>query len=437
MTKHRASTHKGTRSGILGSAAMFANSAIAMAIVSVPVAAQEPVVLDVTYSGGLYTSVMEETAASFEAANPDIDIRLRRAFESHGDHLQATLRDAATGSIADVGFHGNHLVSVLVAREIAQPIDRLLENEDAESLGYTAAVPAIARFGEYLYGLPWQISAPVVFYNADLVRDAGADPDRLPETWPEIVSLAERIEAAQPDAMGGFFDYLTNGNWTFQVLINSQGGRMMSEGDEAIAFAGPEGVWALQVLHDFGQRAGMTDMTQSQSQQAFAGGAIGVYPSYSSLLGRIEEAAEGQFEVRTGPWPVPADGGRVPAGGRTVVIQTADEQTQQAAWSYVKYMTGPEVQTMLVRQIGAVPANMLVVERDEYLAEYYAETPNARAGVAMLDYFTTWYSFPGGNSVRIVDTIREHLRTVATGQNQPDDAMANMVADVQALLPRD
>jgi hypothetical protein len=44
-------------------------------------------------------------------------------------------------------------------------------------------------------------------------------------------------------------------------------------------------------------------------------------------------------------------------------------------------------------------------------------------------------SFPGSNSLKIADVIREHLRRVITLQVQPDEAMANMTRDVQALLP--
>lgn len=398
--------------------------------------AAESIVLEVTNSSGSYAKILEETAQDFEAANPDIRILVRKPAERHEAHLQATLRDAVTGNLADVALHGNHLVSIVVKRGIAQPIDDLIAKEkDIASLGYSGAVPDIARFDGRTYGLPWQISAPIIFYNGDLVRLAGGDTKNLPKTWPEIIALAERIQALDAEAMGGFFDYLTNGNWTLQALLNSRGAYMMNDAETEIGFAGEEGLWALQILRDFGRRGGMVDMTQKQSQQAFAAGSIGIYPSYNSLLAKFEKAADGKFEVLAGPWPIPSESGRVPAGGRTLVIQAKDPQRIAAAWRYVKYMTGPEVQTFLVKSKGAVPANTLVIKDSRYLADYYAGSANARAGLAMLDYFKPWYSFPGEHTVKIVDTIKDHLRTVVVGEKVPEEAMQSMIADVRALLP--
>lgn len=53
----------------------------------------------------------------------------------------------------------------------------------------------------------------------------------------------------------------------------------------------------------------------------------------------------------------------------------------------------------------------------------------------MMDRQTNWYSFPGENTVKIVDVIRDHLRSVATGERQPDAVMGDMVAAVQSYLP--
>jgi multiple sugar transport system substrate-binding protein len=399
-------------------------------------ACAQTVTLDVSWSVASYRPLMEETARLFEQREPEVRIRLRPPVATHEEHLQQTLRAALTGDLADVGFHGNHLVSVLAAREIAAPIDGFIARErDWAELGYAASAPEIARFGGHTYGLPWQISTPVLFYNATRVRAAGGDPDHLPRTWDAIIDLAKRMHAADPAAIGGHFDYLTNGNWTFQALITSQGGRMMTEGDRAIAFAGAEGLQALTIIAQFAD-AGMVDMTQGQVQQAFAAGSIGVLASYSALLGDFERAAAGHFTLRTGPWPLPTASGRLPAGGRTVVIQTRDPARAEAAWRYVRFMTGPVVQAMLVRQFGAEPANLLAVARPDLLGDYYREHPNARIGLDTLPALTSWYAFPGDNTVKIVDSIRDHLRDAATRRRTPAQALAEMVQAVEPLLPQ-
>jgi multiple sugar transport system substrate-binding protein len=310
---------------------------------------------------------------------------------------------------------------------------------DWRQLGYSAATSEIARFGGQTFGLPWQISAPVIFYNADLVRRAGGDPDRLPSTWPDIIALAKRINEASRNAgtpvQGGFFDYLANGNWTFQVLVNAAGGRMAGADGRSPAFGGAEGLAALDVIKGFGE-AGMVDMTQAQSQQAFGAGSIGVYAGFNASLGGFERAAKDKFDLRVGPWPIPAANGTAPAGGRAVVIQTRDPAKQKVAWAYVKHMTSPEVQARVVREFGAVPGNEIAIQRADLLGSFFQERPNARVGVELLPKLSVWFVFPGENGIRIVDVIRNHLREVATLRREPKAVLDDMVRDVSALLPR-
>ena len=40
------------------------------------------------------------------------------------------------------------------------------------------------------------------FFNADLVEQAGGDPDTFPSTWPEIIELAASIEALDDESSG-------------------------------------------------------------------------------------------------------------------------------------------------------------------------------------------------------------------------------------------
>jgi multiple sugar transport system substrate-binding protein len=49
---------------------------------------------------------------------------------------------------------------------------------------------------------------------------------------------------------------------------------------------------------------------------------------------------------------------------------------------------------------------------------------------------TGWYSFPGPNSIKITEVIREHLRRVVTLQISPEEALALMQRDIEALLSK-
>ena len=44
------------------------------------------------------------------------------------------------------------------------------------------------------YGIPYVFSTPTLFYNADLLRQAGLDPDKPPTTWTEVKQYGLQIK---------------------------------------------------------------------------------------------------------------------------------------------------------------------------------------------------------------------------------------------------
>lgn len=117
--------------------------------------------------------------------------------------------------------------------------------------GYYETMMALGRFGERQMAIPFAISTPIMYYNADLFRKAGLDPDKPPKTWPEVIAAAKKIQSAAPNATGLFYDYLITGNWGFQVLVYSEGGSMMTADESDVAFDQAPGLRAARLLRSF------------------------------------------------------------------------------------------------------------------------------------------------------------------------------------------
>ncbi|WFU20639.1 extracellular solute-binding protein [Bradyrhizobium sp. CB3481] len=349
--------------------------------------------------------------------------------------LKRTLLQAVTGGLPDVSFPANNHVLRLVSDGIAQPLDNLA----ATDTGWASAKAdsAIRRLGEVdgrLYGVPFQISVPVCIVNLALAERAGANPKALPEDWPGLLDLAKRITALGDGLVGGFFD-LGGGDWTFQALITAQGGQMATPDGRDVAFDGPVGMAAMEVLRGFGE-AGMVDMTQAQALQAFGAGTIGVLATSNNVLTGLEKQAAGRFAIATVPWPLTASDGRVPAGGRTGVIFTKDPERRAAAWAFLRFMSGPEIQTLVVKSTGAIPVDPEVVKGAKFLGDFYAQNPNHQAGLARSRQLVGWYSYPGANTVQIRDLMIDQLRQVATLRATPGQTLKTMSQAVRALLPQ-
>lgn len=397
----------------------------------------QPITLDVTYSSGAYSDMLAASAREFEKAHPDIRIRYRSpVMNSYDELLQATLRAATIGDLPDLSLEGNQNVAILAARGIPIALDSLIAGEPTwRQQGRLPAIRDVGRLGDRTYALAYATSVPVIYVNVDLLKQAGVADLAGLKDWNELTASAAKVQQLGGGIIGGAFDYNATGNWTFQALVTSQGGQFLTADGSDIAFDNAEGQRALQILKAFGA-AGAVDMTQTQMLQAFASGTVGIFASYSAAIGQIEKGIGGRFEMRTVPWPILAPDGRIPAGGRTVMIYAKDPVRQKAAWEYAKFLTGPLGQTILVRDVGAVPVNDLAVTDPNLLGPFYEAHPNQRAALEAVPRLTKWVTYPGSNSVKASEIVRDHLRRVLILQDDPSVVMADMVEEIRPLLTK-
>lgn len=396
--------------------------------------AATPVSLQASYSTSAFDSLMAQAAALY-AKRSSTTIEYRSPTPATGnDQMKQMLRWAITHDLPDVAFASNNHISQLARSDIAKPLDTIAaadktwSNAEAKS-----AIGQIGLVNDRIYGVPFQISVPVCMVNLALAERAGVSAENLPQDWDGLIALAAKISAQGSDIVGGFFDF--GSAWTFQALITAQGGRMATPDERDIAFDGPMGLAALELVRSFGE-AGMVDMTQAQAFQAFGAGTIGVLATSNNVLAGLEKQAGDRFKIGTVPWPMPSAEGRLPAGGRTGVIFVEDAAQQAAGWDFLRFMSSPEVQAIVVRSTGAIPVDPDAMDRSGLLTQFYNEHPNYRAGLVRSRQLTGWYAYPGENTVQITDVMIDYLRSVATKRATPEDALRDMSRDVRALLPK-
>ncbi|QRM32388.1 ABC transporter substrate-binding protein [Microvirga sp. VF16] len=375
-------------------------------------------------------SFPEQIIEPFEKAHPDINLVLQSPATDYDDLTKRLLQDSIVGRAPDIIFQGYNRSRLTVQRGLPIPLEPVLAGDtDWIQQNYKPTSNDLCRHDGKSYGLPFVVSVPIIYYNPDLVKAAGGDPDHFPDTWEKIAELAGKITATGNNRIGGFFDYTSAGNWTFMALVNAQGGHMMSADDRKIEFDGAEGKRALKVIQMFG-KAGQVDMPRTQASQGFSAGSVGILVTSSGFLKNLMKQAN--FQVRTAPFPV-SENGRLPAGGNCMMLLSKDPERQEAALAFMKYMASPQVQAEVFEATGYLPGNRLGAAGP--LKEAKPDDPrlvsvNASARAA------EWYSFPGENALRITEVIKSILQDVVTQRLPPEEALPKMQRDVQNLLPR-
>lgn len=388
--------------------------------------------------GELFNETHKQIAAEFAKKRPDIKVTFRAPYDSYEDGTQKVLREAITKQLPDITFQGLNRIRVLVDRKIAVALDDYIKAEkDFEAEGFHQAMYDIGTQKGKVYGLPFAISLPIAYYNLDLVKKAGGDPNNLPKSWDEVFALAKKIKALGNDVNGITYAWDITGNWLWQAPVFSQGGSMLNAEETKVAFDGPEGRFAMQVLARLHTDGQMPNLSQPDMRAAFAAGKTGIHFTSTSDLAKVTEMVAGKFTLKTHKFPDVKPGvGRLPAGGNVGIVTATDPTKQKAAWEVMKFWHGPEGAAIVAKTTGYMPPNKKANE--VYLKDFYEKNPNNYTAVSQLTLLTKWYAFPGENGLKITDVIKDHMQSVVNGQRAKEweAVLKEMTRDVQKLLPK-
>ena len=404
--------------------------------------AQAPVTLDVLYCFPAFARFHEPVAAEFMKARPDIRVTFRAPAPTYDDGHQAMLRAAITNQLPDVYYSGFHLqaelVRTLVRRQQVVDLGPLLEAEPREwaRANYSPRILDLGRVDGKLYGMAFNASTPLMYFNAELVRQAGGDPERMPDNWGDVIALAARIRATGGQGVAGLAYNIHEwpDDWLFRGLIHQGGGNMLNEAGNAVAFGDAVGLRAMQYVRRFVTGAGMPLIDWDQSRQQFIAGQIGLFFDTPARLRQVTDSIGRRFTLGTTVFPLDdkAKGG-LPTGGNVAIVMSRDPAKQRAAWEFVKYMTGPEAQKAVVETSGYLPTNLRAVG-PEYLGPFYDANPNFRTVTRQMDRSVPWQGYPGGNSVRIWRTQREIINRVMRGELTAEAGLERLVRETTALM---
>ncbi len=386
---------------------------------------------------GFFKDVMDTISKKFMEENPDIKIQFAAPSATYEDGIQLILRQAGTSEMPDITFIGLNRLRMLNERNVAVDMTPLVQKEgNMAEKGFSDTILKLAQVNGKQVGLAFATSNPIMYYNADLVKAAGGNPDTPPKTWDEVIALAGKIKALGNGVDG--MDFRWQGDdWMFSALLFGAGGKMLSDDEQKVAFNGPEGQKAVELISRFVKEGGMPVFTKAAGEQAFAAGKVGFeFQTTGALVNTIKNVGA-KFDLRTAQIPLlDPEKGHLPTGGNAVVILAKDAAKQDAAWKFAKFAAGPYGASVVVPGTGYVPNNELAAKSAEYLGDFYKKNPLFQAGLSQMPRMIPWYAFPGTNGVKVTQTIVDNLSRIVDGSAEPKEALDDAASDVEGMLPR-
>jgi multiple sugar transport system substrate-binding protein len=293
----------------------------------------------------------------------------------------------------------------------------------------------LAELNGRTYGVPYVFSTPTLFYNADLFRQAGLDPDQPPTTWTEVKQVGLQLKqrtgkfAIDVSCLGRF-------DWCFQGLVLSNGGRVLSEDRSRLMFGEPATAEAVAMWQDL-VKSGLHPPTALSGADGFSGGNVAMLLTTSAVQSSLLAAFKDHWELRTAAMPAfEGKPVRPTNSGSAVYILADDPAKQRAAWELMKFLTSERGYTIIQSKIGYLPLRPSIVNDERYLKAWVAAHPLVQPNLKQLDSLEPWVAFPGPNYQNIRATMMKAVEEVVLGGADPQATLADAQQRAAQMLPR-
>jgi multiple sugar transport system substrate-binding protein len=300
-------------------------------------------------------SQREFVTSVVDAWNEDHDTQVQVTIVPAANFVQKFGTAMATGTGPDMATIDLVYLPYFASTGVLEDVtDRAAELPYADSLSRSHR--ALATYQDRTYALPFSSEASVLFYNKDLFRRAGLDPDDPPSTYAEIISAAKRISALGEDVHGFVFAGQCAGCNIFEFTphVWASGGEVLSDDGTKARFDTPEVTDALDFYRKMWTDGSMPERSRTDSgafaPSAFLSGSVGMAPFGAFLVPLLGDA---DFEYGVAPLPGKDGGWSSFAGGDEISI-TEDADDPDQAWEFLRWATGEEAQTILAEK-GVVP----------------------------------------------------------------------------------
>jgi multiple sugar transport system substrate-binding protein len=299
-----------------------------------------------------------------EAFNKTHKTQVKITLVSAAQFVQKLGTAAAAGTAPDVAatdlVFSPYFASAGALKDITKDVDSLPYKDQLSK-----AHMKEATYKGKIYGVPLTGDVSALFYNKDLFKKAGLDPNKPPTTYAEILADAKKVTALGGKNKGYVFSGACGGCNIFELApsVWASGGDVLSSDGTKAQLNTPQVADALQLYRDMWTAGTMPSLVQTDlgpnAGTAFQGGNVAMHPDGTAFLNTLKTQKKFDFGVTGIPGK---DGGTASfAGGDNLSIMSGSKNPN-GAWQFLKWATGEQAQTILAN-LAVVPIRLDLIDK--------------------------------------------------------------------------
>ncbi|MBS0319383.1 MAG: ABC transporter substrate-binding protein [Proteobacteria bacterium] len=411
-----------------------------LAAVALPALAQAPVEVPFYYPvavGGPITKIIDGFAADFEKENPGI--KLKPIYSgSYQESIAKVLTAVKSGDAPTTSILLSTDMFTLIDEDAIVPFDDLVKTPEDKAwlASFYPAFMENSQTGGKTWGIPFQRSTIVMFYNKELFREAGLDPNKPPQNWTELTAAAQKL--TKRDASGNVtqwgiqipssgFPY-----WLFQALAIQNGANLMNQAGTETYYDKPEVIGALQYWVDLVKKykvhpEGIVEW--GTTPKDFFEKKVAMMWTTTGNLTNVKNNAKFDFGVAM--LPASKQRGSPTGGGNFYLFKKSTPAQREAAFKFVKWVTSPERAAQWGIDTGYVAVRPQAWDTP-VMKKYVEGFPPAAVARDQLPYAKAELSTH--DNQRVTKALNDGLQAALLGSKTPEAAMKDAQREADRLL---
>ena len=264
-------------------------------------------------------------------------------------------------------------------------------------------------FDGKLYSFPFNKSVPVLYYNKDMFKKVGLDPDKPPTTLTELAEYSRKISMYHQTTPGEDPTIYGYGNskanvWGFLNRIIQFGGKIVNDENNKSYFDHEASINALLALQVMLFENTAKEGQGFDHQNDFIAGKCGIIES--SIVSKVYMEGSINFDFGVAPLPGEVQKGAILSGTNINIFDNGDPQKVAGAWDFIKWFTSTEISAEWSIRTTYMPVRKSSLSSD-YFVKAQERDPNLKAPYVQLDYcsfeprLTCWFE--------VRDLLADHL----------------------------
>lgn len=416
----------------------LAGAALAVLGLTLPAAAQTQITFYYPVAvGGPVTKIVDGMVADFEKENPGIKVKSVYS-GSYQDTIAKILTAVKGGDAPAVAVALSTDMFTLIDEDAIVPFDEVVSKEKAATW-FKSFYPAFmenSQTGGKTWGIPFQRSTIVLYWNKEAFKEAGLDPEKAPATWTEMREMAAKL--TKRDASGQVTQWGVSipssgfPYWLFQGFTTPNNTILANADGTKVAFDKPEVVEALQYWVDLSTKdkvhpPGIVEW--GTTPKDFFERKTAMMWTTTGNLTNVKNNAKFDFGVAM--LPASKRRGSPTGGGNFYIFKAASAEQKKAAATFAEWMTAPERAASWSIATGYVAVSPAAFET-KVMKDYIAGFPAAAVARDQLQFATAELSTH--DNQRVAKALNDNLQAALTGTKTPAQAMKDAQAEADRLL---